>query len=60
MDEVVTALEQLQGSKDASKHDRKHHQLKIRSQTNSEPKGCKSSAQETRKATAYPRPSAFV
>ncbi|XP_042046385.1 receptor-like cytoplasmic kinase 176 [Salvia splendens] len=60
MDEVVTALKQLQDSKDASKHDRKHHQLKIRSQTNSEPKTCKSSAQETRKATAYPRPSAFV
>ncbi|XP_057801343.1 receptor-like cytoplasmic kinase 176 [Salvia miltiorrhiza] len=57
MDEVVTALEQLQDSKDASKHDQKHHRLKIRAQTNSEPKSC---AQETRKATAYPRPSAYA
>ncbi|KAH6806933.1 Protein kinase superfamily protein [Perilla frutescens var. hirtella] len=58
MDEVVTALELLQESKDTSKKDQKHNRLKRHAQTNSEPKSCRSNAQETRKPTAYPRPSA--
>ncbi|KAL0451147.1 UNVERIFIED_CONTAM: putative serine/threonine-protein kinase PBL9 [Sesamum latifolium] len=60
MDEVVTALEQLQESKDAtSKNDQKDHRLNRHSQSNGGPKPCRSSAEETR-AAAYPRPSASL
>lgn len=60
MDEVVTALEQLQDSKDTSKNDQKLHRLSrhSHSQTKRGHKSRRSSAEETRKATAYPRPSA--
>lgn len=58
MDEVVTALEPLQETKETSKTDQKQNRLKRHAQTNNDPKSCRSSAQETRKATAYPRPSA--
>lgn len=59
MDEVVTALEQLQDSKDTSKNDQKHHRSSRRNQTNGAPKSWRRSAEETRRGKpAYPRPSA--
>ncbi|KAL6503193.1 hypothetical protein OROHE_023822 [Orobanche hederae] len=58
MDEVVTALEQLQDSKGTSKNDQKHYRLNRRSQTI--PKSCRNSANETREALAYTRPSTSV
>ncbi|KAG8376902.1 hypothetical protein BUALT_Bualt09G0112400 [Buddleja alternifolia] len=57
MDEVVTALEQLQDSKDSSKSDQKDHKLNRHGQSNGGPRSCKTSAKESRAATAYPRPS---
>lgn len=56
MDEVVTALEQLQDSKDNSSKNDHHRQNRQRL-----PKGgdCRSSAEEKRPKTAYPRPSAL-
>lgn len=60
MDEVVTALEQLQDSKETSKSDKKDHRLNRHAQPNGgRPKSCRSSAEETRAAPAYPRPSAL-
>ncbi|KAL6528685.1 hypothetical protein OROMI_029330 [Orobanche minor] len=58
MDEVVTALEQLQDSKGTSKIDQKHYRLNRRSQTI--PKSCRNSANETREALTYTRPSTSV
>ncbi|KAL6496210.1 hypothetical protein OROGR_029468 [Orobanche gracilis] len=58
MDEVVTALEQLQDSKGTSKNDQKHYRLNRRSQTI--PKSCRTSAIETPEALSYPRPSTSV
>lgn len=60
MDDVVTSLEQLQDSKEASKNEVKLHRLKRNAKTSNEPKSCKSSAEETRRATSYPRPSAYT
>ncbi|KAK4432353.1 Receptor-like cytoplasmic kinase [Sesamum alatum] len=60
MDEVVSALEQLQlDSKETSKNDQKHHRSSRRNQTNGGPKSWRRSAEEPRKAKlAYHRPSA--
>ncbi|KAL0338309.1 UNVERIFIED_CONTAM: putative serine/threonine-protein kinase PBL9 [Sesamum calycinum] len=61
MDEVVIALEQLQESKDTtSKNDQKDHRLNRQSQSKGGPKSCRSSAEETQAASAYPRPSASL
>ncbi|KAI3474420.1 hypothetical protein Pfo_029281 [Paulownia fortunei] len=60
MDEVITDLEQLQDSKDTSKKDQKDYRLKRNTQSNGGPRPCRSSAEETRTATAYPRPSAYA
>ncbi|KAK3016396.1 hypothetical protein RJ639_007043 [Escallonia herrerae] len=58
MDEVVTALEQLQDSKVAVKTDRKEPQPNHHVQFDGGPRSCRSSAGEARGFTAYPRPSA--
>ncbi|GFQ04788.1 protein kinase apk1a chloroplastic [Phtheirospermum japonicum] len=61
MDEVVTALEQLQDSKDPSKNDRKGNRVNRHAQLNGGgPKSGRGGAEETRMATAYPRPSAIA
>ncbi|EYU41728.1 hypothetical protein ABFS82_10G031500 [Erythranthe guttata] len=52
MDEVVSALENLQDSKESSKNGHRNNN----SQSRGGPKSCKS--EETRKTTAYPRPKA--
>ncbi|KAK2972366.1 hypothetical protein RJ640_014424 [Escallonia rubra] len=56
MDEVVTALEQLQDSKDTVK--RREPQPNRHVQFDGGPRTCRSSAGEARGFTAYPRPSA--
>ncbi|KAL2502826.1 Protein kinase APK1A [Forsythia ovata] len=59
MDEVVTALEQLQESKGTSKNDQTNHQFNRHSQPHrGRRSSCQSSAEETRGVAAYPRPSA--
>ncbi|MCD9646880.1 putative serine/threonine-protein kinase pbl10 [Datura stramonium] len=63
MDEVVTALEQLQGSKDNVKNDiNKDRQLnRLSSQSSGElNKSCRSSSEETPRVANYPRPSASL
>lgn len=63
MDEVVTALEQLQESKDTAKTDtNKDQQLnRLSSQSSSElNRSCRSSSEETPRAASYPRPSASL
>ncbi|KAL3628638.1 putative serine/threonine-protein kinase pbl10 [Castilleja foliolosa] len=61
MDEVVTALEQLQDSKDNSRNDRKGNRVNLHAQSKGGgPKSGRSGAKETDMATAYPRPSAIA
>ncbi|KAK4480954.1 hypothetical protein RD792_011815 [Penstemon davidsonii] len=55
MDEVVTALEQLQESKDTSKNSQKDHRQNRHKQPNGGPKSY--NADEKRTTMAYPRPS---
>ncbi|XP_004239839.1 probable serine/threonine-protein kinase PBL11 [Solanum lycopersicum] len=58
MDEVVTALEQLQQSKDVAKNDKKVRQVNQHSQSSfAFKKSCKSSTEETPAESNYPRPS---
>ncbi|XP_057778897.1 receptor-like cytoplasmic kinase 176 [Salvia miltiorrhiza] len=58
MDEVISALEQLHDSKDTSKSEKKEkdHTLNRRRQSNTGTKSCKTTAEGTRPAPAYPRP----
>lgn len=61
MDEVVTALEELQETKDASRNDQKTSQLKNQHHghnSSAKPNSCRSSAGEVNGMPAYPRPSA--
>ncbi|XP_073043517.1 receptor-like cytoplasmic kinase 176 [Primulina eburnea] len=61
MNEVVTALEQIQDSKDSSKNDEKDCPPSRRGQPSNGLRYCRSSAAgETRAKVAYPRPSASV
>ncbi|KAL3642495.1 putative serine/threonine-protein kinase pbl10 [Castilleja foliolosa] len=61
MDEVVTALEQLQDPKGPSKNGRKGNMVNRRAQSNGDgPKSGRGGAEKTRVATAYPRPSAIA
>ncbi|KAL2509550.1 Protein kinase APK1A [Forsythia ovata] len=55
MDEVVTALEQLQ---DTSKNDQTNRQSSRKTHHNDQPSSCRGSAREMRGETTYPRPSA--
>ncbi|XP_004249535.1 probable serine/threonine-protein kinase PBL11 [Solanum lycopersicum] len=58
MDEVVTALEQLQQSKDVAKNDKKVRQVNQHSRSSfAFKKSCKSSTEETPAKSKYPRPS---
>ncbi|KAL3326765.1 hypothetical protein AABB24_037455 [Solanum stoloniferum] len=58
MDEVVTALEQLQQSKDVAKNDKKVRQVNQHSRSSfALKKSCKSSTEETPVKSKYPRPS---
>ncbi|XP_009772475.1 receptor-like cytoplasmic kinase 176 [Nicotiana tabacum] len=57
MDEVVTALEQLQESKDVAKNDKKGRQVSQQSQSSfALKKSCRSGAEETPGKAKYPRP----
>ncbi|XP_041999140.1 probable serine/threonine-protein kinase PBL11 [Salvia splendens] len=60
MNEVITALEQLHDSRDAYKD--KDHALnrKRQSNSNTEPKSCKTTAGGGRPASAYPRPALYT
>ncbi|CAI9760762.1 unnamed protein product [Fraxinus pennsylvanica] len=58
MNEVVTALEQVQESKNALKIDQNIHKSNQHSQPHKGHRSYQSSAEETRGVTAYPRPSA--
>ncbi|CAA2985169.1 probable serine threonine- kinase NAK [Olea europaea subsp. europaea] len=55
MDEVVTALEQLQ---ETSKNDQSNHQSNRQTHHNVRPSSCRSSAGEIHGVTTHPRPSA--
>ncbi|XP_055807966.1 probable serine/threonine-protein kinase PBL11 [Solanum dulcamara] len=58
MDEVVTALEQLQQSKDEGKNDKKVRQVNQHSRSSfALKKSCRSSMEETPAKSKYPRPS---
>ena len=58
MDEVVTALEELQDLKDTKRSTRKEHHVNIHSHSNGVPRSCRSAAAEASGMTVYPRPSA--
>lgn len=58
MDEVVTALEQLQDSNNSGKNDQDNIQSKGHANSNGKTRSCGSSEGETPGGTAYPRPSA--
>ncbi|GMY14538.1 receptor-like cytoplasmic kinase 176 [Fagus crenata] len=58
MDEVVTALEELQDLKDTKRSTQKEHHVNIHSHSNGVPRSCRSAAAEASGMTVYPRPSA--
>lgn len=58
MDEVVTALEELQDLKDTTRSTQKEHRANVHSHSNGVTKSCRSTAEEASRLTVYPRPSA--
>uniref|UniRef100_A0A5B7CCH5 non-specific serine/threonine protein kinase n=1 Tax=Davidia involucrata TaxID=16924 RepID=A0A5B7CCH5_DAVIN len=57
MDEIVTALEQLQDSKEKGKATQKERQVNRQGHSNGGPRSCRSNREEAPGMTAYPRPS---
>ncbi|KAK7842841.1 putative serine/threonine-protein kinase pbl10 [Quercus suber] len=58
MDEVVTALEELQDLKDTTRSTQKEHRANVHGHSNGVTKSCRSTAEQASRLTVYPRPSA--